>query len=87
MNSESGHSNIVEPYYNIVDGLIQQVSNLQSRIQSIESISLSNSVDHWFDHTDNMQNTSSGFRKYSSIDDLYIPPSTHSTPSKTSWKI
>lgn len=84
IDSDSGHS-LVEPYYNIVDNLIHKVSNLQDRIQYIETSSVNNSLDHWFDNSDNMQK-SPGFRKYSSIDDLYIPQSTQSTPQKPHTK-
>lgn len=84
IDSDSGHS-VVEPYYNIVDNLIQKVSNLQERIQHIETSSLNTSLDQWFDNSYDMQK-SSGFRKYNSIDDLYIPQSTQSTPQKPHTK-
>ncbi|XP_018580065.1 synaptonemal complex protein 1 isoform X2 [Anoplophora glabripennis] len=82
IDSDSGHSG-VEPYYNIVDNLIQKVSNLQERIHNIETSSLNTSLD--FDITQNMQK-SSGFRKYNSIDDLYVSESAQSTPQKAHTK-
>ncbi|CAH1119258.1 unnamed protein product [Phaedon cochleariae] len=88
LDSDYNHSAIIEPYYNIVDNLISKVNNLQNRITSIESSDslLSNSVD-FMDSPRKMHSSVNGARKYNSIDDLYTPSSTQSTPQKPPTKL
>lgn len=87
IESDSGQSNI-DPYYSVVDSLIEQVSNLQSRIKSIESSEsfLSNSPNNSFNKKTRMQNHIKEFRKYNSSDDIYVPSSTQSTPQRPHTK-
>lgn len=87
IESDSEHSNI-DPYYSIVDSLIEQVGNLQNRIRSIESYEsfLNNTFDSSPGKKNKMQKHIREFRKYNSSDDLYIPSSTQSTPQKPHTK-
>lgn len=80
IESDLGTSNI-DPYYNIVGSLIEQVGNLQTRIKSIESsesfITISPEAS-----ISNSRMQKRDFRKYNSTDDIYLPSSTQSTPQK-----
>lgn len=83
VKSDSEQSNI-DPYYSVVDSLIDQVSNLQTRIKSIESSDsfLTNSPNNSYSQKARMQKHIKQFRKYNSSDDIYIPSSTQSTPQR-----
>ncbi|XP_050294210.1 rho-associated protein kinase 1 isoform X3 [Anthonomus grandis grandis] len=83
------------PYYRIVDSLITQVSNLQERIEGIESMSdvslVGSYIDLPFVETENnlrmLRSKNSTPRRYYSQDDLYQPSSTQSTPQKMQERI
>ncbi|CAH1961603.1 unnamed protein product [Acanthoscelides obtectus] len=79
INSESESCDFSEPYYNIVERLIQRVDNLQTRLKSIESSE--NSL-----HSYDMQNIRQESRRYNSSENVYYPTSTQSTPQKPHTK-
>ncbi|XP_030759827.1 putative leucine-rich repeat-containing protein DDB_G0290503 isoform X2 [Sitophilus oryzae] len=86
------HSEPEPPYYSIVDNLIRQVSNLQNRIETIETtsdVSLCGSyIDNSMDIRDNINSTRPSTRQhFLSQEDLYQPNSTQSTPQKAREKI
>lgn len=84
VKSSSEHSQIGEPYYNVVDNLIKQVGNLRTRLKSIESCDsfCSNSLDQSYESLQKMENGKQTFRKYSSTDDLCTSRSTENSPQK-----
>ncbi|XP_056634825.1 repetitive organellar protein [Diorhabda sublineata] len=84
VQSSSEHSQIEEPYYNVVDNLIKQVGNLRNRLKSIESCDsfCSNSLDRSYECLRKMENGKQTFRKYSSTDDLCTSRSTENSPQK-----
>nr|CAH7739211.1 unnamed protein product [Callosobruchus chinensis] len=73
IHSDSEVCSFSEPYYNIVESLIQRVDKLQSHIKSIDSLY-------------EMQNTNKESRRYNSSDNVYYPGSTQSTPQKPHTK-
>lgn len=84
VKSDSDHSEIIDPYHSIIEGLIKQVGKLQSKLKSIESSDsfFSNSLEYSNERSNKMK----GFRKYNSSDDLYISHSARNTPQKTDSK-
>ncbi|VEN64700.1 unnamed protein product [Callosobruchus maculatus] len=80
IHSDSELCSFSEPYYNIVESLIQRVGKLQNRIKSIESSE--NSLHSLYE----MQNTNKDSRRYNSSDNVYYPTSTQSTPQKPHTK-
>ncbi|XP_076258236.1 uncharacterized protein LOC143195172 isoform X1 [Rhynchophorus ferrugineus] len=82
------------PYYNIVDNLIRQVSNLQNRIESIEYTSDVSVVGSYLDNAMDIKENLAVFksrtnipRRFLSHDNLNNPTSTQSTPQKLREKI
>nr|CAI5828873.1 unnamed protein product [Callosobruchus analis] len=80
IHSDSELCSFSEPYYNIVESLIERVDRLQTRIKSIESTE--NSIHSLYD----MQSTNKDSRPYNSSDNVYYPSSTQSTPQKPHTK-
>ncbi|KAJ8977174.1 hypothetical protein NQ317_003114, partial [Molorchus minor] len=84
IQSDSGDSE--EPYFRIVNGIVQQLGDLKDRIHSLETSSLNSNLETIFDSLDNMQHTSSRFNRFDNADEIYIPQSTQSTPQKPHTK-
>ncbi|KAH1005584.1 hypothetical protein HUJ04_006534 [Dendroctonus ponderosae] len=80
------------PYFGIVDSLIKQVSNLQDRIEGIESmsdVSLSSHIVQLPDleSSPNMYKKQPNAKRYYSHDDLYQTVSSQTTPQKSTDKL
>ncbi|KAL1506109.1 hypothetical protein ABEB36_005535 [Hypothenemus hampei] len=87
------HSEPEPPYYDIVDNLIQQVSNLQNRIESIESVSDTSLCSYPSNLPEpvklarTMNSKFASTKRFYSHDDLYRPTSTQTTPQKFNDKL